>query len=271
MKVIYSHKILPHVYKPFDDIFYDVAKKSIECAKKFYKTKLYCDLESKDLFEKKGLVFDEIEILPEIQNYKGSIFSVPKILTMIHETEPYIHIDFDVLLFDKLNVKKDVTFGYSDVDFIKFPHLHVIDDITSKYVKPFKEYFIECFKNENYGSWSWNLIPNNCVIVVKNPKIVSDIYTDILEKVNGIIDIEITDGNINAGYAMFIEQYMLGNKLLESDIEFDFVYENGNNFPFYNEECLDSPFMDNKFIHLQGFNTKKNMTKKVLNKINNNE
>ena len=57
MKVIYSFKKFNHHYKPLDDTFYKVAAASVASASKFYKTKLYCDIQSAALFQENPSVF----------------------------------------------------------------------------------------------------------------------------------------------------------------------------------------------------------------------
>jgi hypothetical protein len=66
---------------------------------------LYCDKSTAELVKKIGIPYDTID-LSVLKNFKGKTFSIPKLLTFAAQTEPYIHIDFDTFIFDKIDFEK---------------------------------------------------------------------------------------------------------------------------------------------------------------------
>jgi len=66
---------------------------------------LYCDKGTADLVKKIGIPYDTIDV-DVLKNFKGKTFSIPKLLTFAAQTEPYIHIDFDTFIFDRINFEK---------------------------------------------------------------------------------------------------------------------------------------------------------------------
>ena len=55
MIAIFAFKITPGHYKPLNDDFIRLAKLSVKSAKKYYKTKFYCDNDSLIFFNKHGI------------------------------------------------------------------------------------------------------------------------------------------------------------------------------------------------------------------------
>jgi hypothetical protein len=66
---------------------------------------LYCDESTADLVKKIGIPYDSIDT-NILKNFNGKTFSIPKLLTFAAQTEPYIHIDFDTFIFDKIDFEK---------------------------------------------------------------------------------------------------------------------------------------------------------------------
>jgi hypothetical protein len=240
MKVIYSFKVFKNHYKPIDDTFFKVAAFSVASASKFYKTKLYCDESSKNLFTQKGIIFDEYEILHEIKNYNGWLYCMPKIHAMIHEDEPYIHLDFDSLIFEKIYSSHTITYGYPEINLTNNSSLEQMDYLNKYYINPYNKYIVD--RIEKLVSTQWNLIPNHSFIMVKSPELVREIYTKILKDIPLNVFEMITP--------MLIEQFLLYMFLLKNKVDIGFL----SNLPTY--DIIDKLMGSYKFYHFDFYANK---------------
>lgn len=66
---------------------------------------LYCDKATAELVRKVGIPYDTVDT-KVLKDFNGKTFSIPKLLTFAAQTEPYIHIDFDTFIFDKIDFEK---------------------------------------------------------------------------------------------------------------------------------------------------------------------
>lgn len=66
---------------------------------------LYCDDSTAKLVKEIGIPYDTIDV-EVLKDFKGKTFSIPKLLTFAAQTEPYIHIDFDTFIFDRIDFEK---------------------------------------------------------------------------------------------------------------------------------------------------------------------
>ena len=234
MKVIYSFKKFNHHYKPLDDVFYKVAAASVASASKFYKTKMYCDSQSAALFQEKKIQFDELVILDSINNYTGKLYSIPKILAMIEESEPYIHLDLDALIFEKIYSPHTITYAYKEVELKNNSKTNQIDYLNKYYVNPYNNFLKDILPDINP---SWSTIPNHSFVMVKSPQLVKTIYQDLLNK----IPYDILE-NISP---MLIEQFLLYQTLKNNKVDIGWVSE----FP---TEDITSTLMGSfKLFHFQ--------------------
>jgi len=234
MKVIYSFKKFNHHYKPLDDTFYKVAAASIASASKFYKTKLYCDSQSAALFQEKEIKFDEVVILDSINDYNGKLYCIPKILAMIEESEPYIHLDLDAMIFEKIYSPHTITYGYKEIELKNNSRTDQIDYLNKFYINPYNEFLKDRFEDLNP---SWSTIPNHAFVMVKSPELVKTIYSQLLDK--------IPFDSLERISPMLIEQFLLYQVLKNNKTDIGWVSE------FPTEIITDKLMGSFKLFHFQ--------------------
>lgn len=248
MKVIYSFKRFRHHYKALDQTFLRLAKYSVECASKWYKTKLYSDSKSRELFDSYEIYFDEYEVLDEIEEYKGISYCIPKLYAMIAESDPYIHLDFDLILYEKLNFPESITYAYPEVDFKQAAPTATINYTLEHYIKPYG--LIPQNKFHSEIETDWCTIPNHSLIAVKNPKLVKNIYSKILDL--------LTEEEIEILPPMLVEQYLLYRYLVKNNIKVGYVYKRvpqgiehkvSGSYKFYHFQKYDESTPESNYIN----------------------
>jgi hypothetical protein len=177
---VYTFKLLKH-YKPFDSTFFRLAKLGIFSAKQFYTTILYTDKQSYKFLKDGGLEFDQVIFLDSIEEYKGGNYAMPKILTMIERTSPYIHLDFDSILIEKPKSNSTVSFPFPEPDLTNITTHNPYEFVYIAYVKCFIEEVLDKVDYEKQKRLKWDIFPNNSALIVNNPKLISDIYKEIIE------------------------------------------------------------------------------------------
>lgn len=223
MKVIYSFKKLKtEHYKPLNTNFFKLAKLSVELAKKYYKVEFYGDSDSFKLFDERGIEFDKVILLDSILEYDGDITSMSKLLAMVEQSEPYMCLDFDTLLLQKIPETHSITYGYPEITKI---HLHNIlteesQDDYLKYIDKYYKNSLEKYKNKlpNFVNPSCSEIPNYSLFMVNHPTLIKEILNDIFTR--------FTKDELEEMGAMFIEQLLIYLYLLELDIDINFLYKN---------------------------------------------
>jgi hypothetical protein len=215
MIAIYSFKRFKHHYKALDQTFIRLAKYSVECASKWYKTKLYSDSKSREMFDSYEIYFDEYEVLDEIEEYKGISYCMPKLYAMMAESDPYILFDFDSIVYEKLNFPESITYAYPEVDLRQGAPTSAIKYTLEHYIKPFELIPENKFHSEIETDWS--IIPNHSLIAVKNPELVKGIYSKILDL--------LTEEEIEILPPMLVEQYLLYRYLVKNKIKVGYVNE----------------------------------------------
>lgn len=264
MRVIYSYKHIQTHGKGISNTFIKLARLSVEMANRFYETELYCDMASKYFFEKHNIPFTRIIVLPDIENYTGNVFCYPKIATMLLQSSPYIHIDFDTIIINKLHKSTDsnkLKFAYPEVKLSPTYDWQQIEYVYKSYIKPFKKYSNDKVDFSESVLWRFNDIPNNSVIYVNNPNIIKTAYESILS----FIGMDIYDKNPSNGFAQYVEQFLLSQYLINHNLEFEFI-ENTCNFAFqlekdklqYRTNSLDaynslSLLLNEDFIHFHNY------------------
>jgi len=254
MRLIYSFKTFEQeYYKPLDSTFFKLAKLSVDIAKKNYHTVFYGDLMSIKLFELNNIYFDEVVHCESIENYKGDLIGMVKILAMMEQSEPYIISDFDSIIFKKLIQRHTIDFSY--------PELHNIEK-SDGWVLNAKDYLYDFYKKpwDKYGSrfLNHNTIPgsipmhisNHSVVMVSHPLLVTEIYREILSKLS------ITEQN--QCHSMFIEQFLLTYYLDKLNVEYGYISDKN---PSHTEISFE--ILRHDFIHLQNYNTDKDINKKI--------
>lgn len=176
MRIVYSY--LPSETGPIKDMdkFLLYSKVSL-----FYSRKLsddvvlYTDSETKKLVEDYGLEYDEINT-DVMDSYDGDTFNyaIPKILTYINQTKPYIHLDFDTILFELPDTDNDVFFGYYD-----YQSVHD-EGVSNYYLDDFGKISNKLLGNIMKGH-AVKQIPNFSLFGVNKPNEVADTFKEILK------------------------------------------------------------------------------------------
>lgn len=208
-KVIYSYKILHKYWKEKNDLFFTLAKLSVNLAKKHYTTVLYCDKGTDYVFKSKGIEFDEVVYLPALKEVNEDNYGLAKILAMQEQTEPYMIIDLDTLLFEPIFSNHTVTYGYKEADPSKEWGVSYIKEY---YLDPYQN-----FKDQVDVKLDWTTFPNNSLVMVQNPYIVTEIYNKILK----IIGTEYKQSTVQLYEQMFLYAY-----LKDCGVDIGFLYDN---------------------------------------------
>ena len=221
MKAIFSFKF-QYTYEGYDEQrFFNYARLAVLSASKFHKTHLYCDKKSEYYFQKLGIKFDQVTVLPEIENYNGDIFSMCKIYAMRQETEPYVHLDFDTFTNAPYSTSTVIGFGYPELDYKNREMcLENIRYFNRAYYKPYLDKIQGKIFDVVETTFDWRVIPNNSAIIVNNPKLIKTIFESIEKKYSELI-------HTNEGYgfsAMYIEQFLLARYLDYHKVDYSFIY-----------------------------------------------
>jgi hypothetical protein len=242
MIAIFAFKKIDSHYKPMNNDFIRLAKLSVKSAKKFYKTKIYCDINSFNFFKENDIFFDDVVIINEFIYDYPSHFSIAKIYAMIKETEPYILLDFDVVLLEKLESTRTITYGYPEINLNdNYINIQALTWLNEAYVKPFNDNVKKYYNNEEITNMNWVIFPSFCVLMVKNPKIMSIIF----EKIFKLIDKQ----DINKMTPTLLEQFLTHQYVIKHNVDFGFIHDkhpscdNGNGFDKLS-------LISNKFVHL---------------------
>jgi hypothetical protein len=216
MIAVYSFIKLHKYYKPINQDFIRLAKLSVESVSRFYKTKIYCDADSLQLFNGNQIYFDEVVIIDEfINNYKNHS-SIAKIYAMMTETEPYISFDLDVVLFEKLTTTHTISYSHPEVAIDTDTRLNELNWVNEKYRIPFNSHLTEFYTDTSY--FNWTLYPCFCVLYVNNPLLISSIYKDIFNR----LPIE----TIEQIPPVLLEQFLCHQYVLKYKTDFGFLSEN---------------------------------------------
>lgn len=232
-RVIFPFKTFPYWEPPHkkDPAFWEVATLAVNQANKFYETILVCDEYTKEYFGDK-LPFSKIEICKSIEEYNGKSFAIPKILAMLDQTEPYIMLDLDSILFKSLPNYENITFGFPEVDFTKpFISIEVLNHVMTCYGKQDELDLVQKGSPEEMV-FSFNQIPNCSLVYVPTPETVTEIYNQILEEHKEVIE---------KVSPMMVEQFLIIQYLkhynerynwLQKDLGYSGAFE-GNSYYFH--------------------------------------
>ena len=211
----------------------------------------YSTNEFSNYFKPLGL-FDEYKEVPSIENYltnqayefchKNCIY---KIFVAIEQTEPFITIDHDFIIYDKEFLDKiktkDLIFSFKE--FTK--ELAYINTYLPTYDKVINELGAnhDVLKTINKEfSINVSISGGNRLDIIKNSYIqISDFYIKNIDFLNRL-----------PLMTMFLEQFLLSGQLLKYDIE-----------PYYCWEEL----RDKKCVHYTGFRYESENRKKISNEL----
>jgi hypothetical protein len=238
MEAIYSFKRIFNHYKPLSENFYRLAKISISLAKRYYNTKLYCDTEAFIDFKKNGLIFDEVVILKELDEYNGNLYCIPKINAMLNQTEPYVMLDFDSLIMEKLESTHTITYGYYEVDLINYPSNNAhMSWINEGYLEPFQK-IKDLYTQHELNRFDWRQFPNTSLLMVKNPGLVRTIFNEMFTKIEPSLVEETT--------TTLIEQFLLHQYVRMSRADYGVFTDS----PIETVDNLAELMHTKKYLHL---------------------
>lgn len=250
MVAVYSFKKFEGHYKPLNDTFIRLAKLSVKSAKKYYKTRFYCDEESANFFSKNGIIFDEYVLMDDFVDKHSNQVCISKIYAMMKEVEPYIMLDFDVVLLEKPESKYTITYGHPEMQInYDYVGLDVLLYTHEFYLKPFNDHIRKYYTNDDLMKMDWLIYPSFCVTMVKNPHLISKIYKELFDK--------ISSEDIGKIPPMLLEQFLCHQGVVRNKTDFGFLsrdhYINGDDVVF-NEMGMISK----KYVHLNINNNKIN-------------
>jgi hypothetical protein len=246
MKIIYSH------WQASNHKFCDkeMAIMSNNSVKKLgYKTCLYTDQIGYDLLS--DVDYDEIIIFDKLllSKFNKKIWSLGKMLTMSLTQEPFIHLDFDLFLFQKLDndiITKDSFCLYSE------PWI-------TEYILRFTE---KAAKLKNIKITN-SLSRNFSIVGGKNFKALNSVCSKLIGiAISNYNTIERMNFNTLWDGAVLFEQVLIPQLLLEDhDIKIHTIFPDHNySEDLYEKELYDKlvkqdlidNFVKNKIVHLHG-------------------
>lgn len=261
MRVIYTFKHIPDRNYFNNPFFLEVAKLSVVQANKFYDTELFCDTASKEYFKNNEVPFGKITVLQSLEDYKGKLFGVAKMLTCIEQKDGYIHIDLDTILLDQVMPLNSVTFGYYDENYSKLKNYVFSPDIRSMYINTF-EYRLKNFIDpDTYLKWNWKIFPNCSLLGVNDYLGVARMYTEVLDLFDPVLYFSDNEAKLSA----FLEQFMLGEQLTRYRVEHGSICDT-NPLLDIDHGNIDDIFKF-KFIHLQGYLGNQTLARKIIRRI----
>lgn len=259
MRVIYTYKKLDH-FKPIDDNFFKMCELSVLSAKKHYKTILYCDTAGKEVLA--SIPFDEVIVLDSLNDYSGMWYTVPKMITMSSQTEPFIHIDLDVVIFNSFDTNCDIAIGFPEFD------KNLYDNIDENFIDVYYRNPMQKIFKFDLNDFDFSVIPNTSVVIGKNPSAVREIYSKILNDYKHITNLNPSEFDEIYQYSTFgipsiLDQFLFLHEINKSSYTFEFkeklqisyfdetgAFLEGNDISYDNLEI----FLDKcNFCHIQNY------------------
>jgi hypothetical protein len=252
-------------------------------AKKHYgNIHLYCDKNTQEIVKKIGIpydtittdLFDELEI--KISGSSG-LFSVPKIMVYKEQNEPFIHIDYDTFLFNKIDFNKEkfiyCTFFEGDKKITSFKehHLGIYDTYIENTLKLRNILDVEIKDNIKFykianmslfGGYHYNLIKDasnySLNLIKKNIETFEKDYYNacVIEQlfITTKINLLIKEKSLNVKIKPLFKSIPFTMSSDNDDYPIKF-YTNKISHNFINDEELFSYVNNNfnGFLHLNGF------------------
>lgn len=224
MKIVYSY--IPHENpisnsKLLPEELISTLYLSVLKANQLYdKVEIYTNKRIGKYIKELGIPFSKIDT--ELLNREpNNTATVSKLKTYIAQTEPYIHIDLDTILFSKVlySPQIPVTFAHPDCLFSNERNLINEIPIISAYLAPLTEGYLPDFYAE---SIPLSNIPNMNIVAVTDPSFFSKCSSEALK---------LYDNNpsfFNKDYYRFctLEQYLIyGEMLKENENYYSWTFE----------------------------------------------
>ena len=255
MKAIYSYKILDRFWKKRTEDFFKLAKVSVEYSKKLYPTVLYTDNYSKSVFDKNGVIFDEYVVDDSLfKDVNEHTYGLSKFVIFENENNPYISLDLDTILFQKIYSDKSIVYGYKEIDFkesfydslkLESPNdqqkqFHM--DYTEKYYWKYFMLMDEEFSKRKLLHYT-DTYPSNSLIVVNNPSLMRECSLMVRELVNK---------SYRKFTVQFYEQYLLYALLRNYKASIGFLHKKTPIIDLKEEYRLPQ-LLRYKFLHLDTY------------------
>ena len=282
LEAIFSWKRMKGYKDLENQFFWNFAKLAVLTAKQFHTTVLYTDKEGEKDFKNRGISFDKVTVLPEIENITGNVYCMPKLYAMMAQTSPYVHLDFDTWTNFPYSSTEMIGWGYPEVNLSKERDYKSINHMYYEYYDKFNKHISEYFDPSFYQRWDWGVVPNFSAFIVNNPALVKSIYKKILYKLK---DLDI-DNSSKGEYAMIIEQLLFMKYIEYYKIPYTFIYDTSPfSFQTNNEVVIAnkrtrvsyergiySDIQKLKFLHFNDYRNfpvfSNTIIKKLLNKFN---
>jgi hypothetical protein len=193
MKIVYSY--IPHNYVEGQERFLPkkiayVLMLSVLQARKLYKdVELYTNPEQAKFFKRLGIPFTRIDTLV-LEHENANCPSIPKLKTYAAQTQPFIHIDLDTVLFEKVPIAKNRPVLFAHSDFGGGVDYSCLNSIYTSYINPLTEAKDQLpdFYTSNYDHAE---LPNMNTVVVQDVELFKNATQRALDsyyKVKDIID-----------------------------------------------------------------------------------
>lgn len=111
MKIIHSYKPLLKD-KIEKKVIYQMTLSALLAQKHYGNIHLYCDNETAKIIKEIGIEYTSIDT-DLLKKYTGKAFALPKMYVYAEQDEPFIHIDIDTLIFNKIDFKYKTKIYYA--------------------------------------------------------------------------------------------------------------------------------------------------------------
>lgn len=223
MDIIYSYKRILYNKKELTPAFWNMAMLSVTYANRFYNTILYCDLQTRELFQKNNIPIKEYIELKEIEEYNGVIYPMPKIYGLIQHCKdnpntPFFHIDLDTIIINKLiEPKETIAFSHPEINLKKRVTPTVVEFLQRSYIKPYEMLNL----HDNIGEYDFSFIPNYNIIYIKNGILAKKYFEELRDiiKTNKVLISRTLGDVLEAGVSQLLEQYTFYHLLKRDNIK----------------------------------------------------
>lgn len=246
MKIVYS-------YIPYD--YFEGKKMPIELclitylsvlrARRLYKeVVLYTNEEIKEQMYELEIPFTSIDS-KVLANEKAKCPSIPKLKTYIAQTEPYMHIDLDTILYEKPIYNKTIPIQFAHLDLVanNICGISHYKGIHEAYILPFFDDVLP----EWYGDVNMESIPNMNIVIANNPQM----FADCVKGALGLY--HLNKEYFDAQYYRFctIEQLAIYAELIKKHPEYHNLSMDRAHVMHENEACVVT---NNKFPFIMMLN-----------------
>lgn len=184
MKVVYSY--IPHNTVPGEERYLPkisayTCMLSVLQSRKFYdKVELYTNEQQGKFFKRLGIPFTRIDT-EVLKDEYANCPSIPKIKTYEAQTEPFIHLDLDTILFRPVPVPKNRPLIFAHNDFGRGTNFSSFNATHTSYTGPLAEAHKEGIVKQDYiDNYDQKEIPNMNTVVVNDYELFAKASTNAL-------------------------------------------------------------------------------------------